>query len=78
MWMAAPISTGCIHVGTMRRSSFTPSICLVSDGDYLRKLPLSMRKANLARATGAARRRHPPGTVRTSVARSAAARIDAP
>ena len=32
---------------------------LVSDGDDLRKLPLSMRKTNLATAAGAAAGRHP-------------------
>ena len=34
---------------TMTKSSSTPSTCLVSDGEDLRKLPLSMRKTNLAR-----------------------------
>ena len=37
---------------------------LVSDGEDLRKLPLSMRKTNLARLL-ARRGRHPPGDVRT-------------
>ena len=39
--------------------------CLVSDGDDVRKLPLSMRKANLVPAAGAPRRRHLPERLRT-------------
>ena len=36
---------------------------LVSDGEDLRKLPLSMRKTNLARLLARHVRRHPHGTV---------------
>jgi hypothetical protein len=46
---ACPISTGCIPGNTTTRCSFTPSIASRFDGDDLRKLPLSMRKTNLAR-----------------------------
>ena len=45
---------------------------LVSDGDDLRKLPLSMRKTNLASAAGAPRRRHPPRAIRTGRDRAGA------
>jgi bifunctional non-homologous end joining protein LigD len=43
---------------------------LASDGEDLRRLPLSMRKTNLARLVGAPRRRHPSGAVRTGRDRS--------
>ena len=43
------ISTACIPAGTMTRCEFYAFDILVSDGEDLRKLPLSMRKANLAR-----------------------------
>jgi len=41
-------STACIPASTIMRCSSTPSICW-SDGEDLRKLPLSMRKTKLAR-----------------------------
>ena len=46
---AAPTSTACTAPSTIPRPSFTPFDMLVSDGDDLRKLPLSMRKTNLSR-----------------------------
>jgi bifunctional non-homologous end joining protein LigD len=44
-----PTSMRCIRASTTRKSSYWPSMCLAMDGDDLRDLPLSMRKANLAR-----------------------------
>ena len=56
----SPISTAYIPASTTTKSQFYAFDMLVSDGDDLRKLPLSMRKTNLAAAAGAARRRHLP------------------
>ena len=50
---AAGSDLGCILASTMRRSSSTPFDMLVSDGEDIRKLPLSMRKTNLSRLLAA-------------------------
>ena len=44
-----PTSMACTAASTMTKCSSMPSTCLVSDGDDIRKLPLSMRKTNLSR-----------------------------
>src|SRR5580698_8191745 len=44
-----PISMACIHASMTMKCNFTRSISLAVDGDDLRKLPLAMRKTNLAR-----------------------------
>lgn len=46
---ASPILGHCTRATTMRKCSSTRSICWAGDGDDFRKLPLSMRKTNLAR-----------------------------
>ena len=47
--MATPISTRCIQASTTTEVQLLAFDVLAMDGDDLRDLPLSMRKANLAR-----------------------------
>ena len=50
----APISTGCIRRRHDAEVEFYAFDMLVSDGEDLRKLPLTMRKTNLAATAGPA------------------------
>ncbi|MGC1563488.1 MAG: hypothetical protein WA820_27075 [Bradyrhizobium sp.] len=47
--MADQISMRCIPASTTSKCSFTPFDMLAGEGDDMRQLQLSMRKANLAR-----------------------------
>ena len=53
--LAGPISTPCTRADTMPEVEFYAFDILVSDGEDLRGLPLSMRKASLSQSSSKAR-----------------------